>query len=215
MIKTAQEIFEIHTYTLLASTKYPLHIFQKNGNIWKVNVQHPKHALVLLQKLKDDTPYKLCGTYIDDSNYYITTINSVSKENHAWLWEIFNGPIPEDHQIEHIDNKHSNHYDNRLSNLRLVARTLKRNTSGYPGVHQDGKDGSWIASIRIPWLDRPEKSFKTKEEAIVCRRVMELFINENFNGVYAIEFDEKDLDLNAWNSKNPMFLEWKRRKMEK
>ena len=217
MIKTAREILEMDTYTLQASGKYPLLIFQKNGNIWRVNVQHRKPAMALLEKLREETPFKLCGTHTG-SKYYITTINGISKENHRWLWELFKGPIPEGNQIDHVDNKHTNHLDNRLDNLRLVTisqqrqnRSLTNNTSGYPGVYQHGVRQEWRASIRIPGGKRPEKAFKTKDQAIKCRKVMELFVNEKFNGIYP---HNENVDLNAWEYKNLLFLEWKNRKIK-
>ena len=224
MIKTAREILDMDTFTLQASGKFPLHIFQTNGNIWKVNVQHNKPATVLLEKLRLETPYKLCGTHTG-SKYYTTTINGISKENHRWIWELFKGHVPEGLQLDHIDNNHSNHIDNRLENLRCVFgrtqqnqnRSLKSNTSGYPGVYFHEGRREWRASIRIPesfnpeysGSKRPENAFKTKEQAIECRKVMELFVNEKFNGIYPVKNIE-DLDLNVWKFENPLFLEWKK-----
>ena len=61
------------------------------------------------------------------------------RYTHRVVWEIFNGEIPENMEIDHID---GNPLNNRIDNLRLVSRIVNarnskmnsRNTSGIAGV---------------------------------------------------------------------------------
>lgn len=58
---------------------------------------------------------------------------------HRVIWEMHNGPIPEAHEIDHIN---GNTADNRIENLRVVSRQQnaknlrlqRRNRTGIPGV---------------------------------------------------------------------------------
>lgn len=79
-------------------------------------------------------------SYANGSNGYIR----ISRDNvvhylHRWLWEQFFGPIPVDHEIDHINGVKT---DNRLKNLRCIHQSIqhknkpkgKNNTSGVMGV---------------------------------------------------------------------------------
>jgi len=45
---------------------------------------------------------------------------------HRELWAAANGPIPDDHEVHHINRKR---WDNRMENLRLLARSEHRSLS--------------------------------------------------------------------------------------
>lgn len=75
--------------------------------------------------------------------------------HHRIIWELFNGVIPDNMQIDHIDGDRSN---NNIENLRLVLkdensrnrRISKNNTSGYHGIVYDkryeGKIQAYISN---------------------------------------------------------------------
>ena len=118
MIKTAREILEMDTYTLQASGKYPLLIFQKNGNIWRVNVTQPDLALAKMESMKLETPYRLVDYKMSTGHMHIQ-IDGKKFKQHRLLYEIFVGKIPEGMDIDHINEIKD---DNRIENLRLLSR---------------------------------------------------------------------------------------------
>ena len=73
---------------------------------------------------------------------------------HRVIWEMFNGPIPDGLQIDHINRIKS---DNRIENLRLANNSQnqqnkdmqKNNTSGYIGVGWHKLIKKFAARIRI------------------------------------------------------------------
>jgi len=91
---------------------------------------------------------------------------------HRFIWEVTNGPIPDDREIDH---RNGNKTDNRVENLRLVThreniqnRSDKRNgttTSKYPGVSWHKSNQKWIAQIRINGVRRSLGCFNTQELA--------------------------------------------------
>ncbi|HDD9014168.1 TPA: HNH endonuclease [Escherichia coli] len=105
---------------------------------------------------------------------------------HRIIWEMFNGPIPEGHQIDHIWH---DRLDNRIENLRLVTVTennrnqskFKTNKSGVTGVHWDKKRKKWVVTI---WNNNKIKylgGFENIVDAIAVRKSaeMELGYHEN------------------------------------
>lgn len=74
------------------------------------------------------------------NGYYFITLNGRSIGSHRIVWELFNGKIPDNMFIDHIDTNRTN---NKLCNLRIVTkqqnaqnRTVqKNNKSGMQGVN--------------------------------------------------------------------------------
>ena len=172
---------------------------------------------------------KVCGT-LNNDDYLITNIGGESNSNNRWLWEAFNGPIPQGYEVNHIEISddgnivHDTNHSNRLSNLELLTKQQnlqysgpqKNNKSGRTGVRKvekEGRPNRYETSICVKGRRR-SKEFKTFEEGIVARDVMEIFVNECFNGKYPKEF-QNDIhvgDLKIWNINIPEFLVWKEEK---
>lgn len=89
--------------------------------------------------------------YIDRHDYIKIMVLGKNLYAHRIAWELFNGKIPEDKEIDHIN---GNTLDNRISNLRLASRTQnnanrKHHTSTpYKGVSYFTRDNKWRARIK-------------------------------------------------------------------
>lgn len=90
---------------------------------------------------------------------------------HRIVWELFNGPIPEKKEIDHINGIRS---DNRIENLRLVNRSennqnRKRARSdsktGRIGVGYHKSSGLYLARIRLNGTSQTIGYFKDIEDA--------------------------------------------------
>lgn len=73
---------------------------------------------------------------------------------HRVLWELVNGQIPSNKEVDHVNGNKS---DNRLSNLRLATPFQNRcnagkrahNTTGIKGVFWDRAREKWVAYIGV------------------------------------------------------------------
>lgn len=86
----------------------------------------------------------------------------------VWLW--FHGCHPSG-EIDHIDRDKMN---NKISNLRIVSRSVnmqnhvyanKNNISGLRGVHMDKRRNRWVAAITINGRNKTIGSYQNKEDA--------------------------------------------------
>lgn len=80
---------------------------------------------------------------------------------HRVIWEMFNGPIPEGMEVDHIKEirETGGIADNRIENLQLLSPAenkrksckIKRsnNKSDKVGVHFDEEKGAWIAQAMV------------------------------------------------------------------
>ncbi|HBC8488047.1 TPA: HNH endonuclease [Escherichia coli] len=94
------------------------------------------------------------------------------------VWELHKGPIPEGHQIDHI-----NHctWDDRIENLRLVlpsdnSKNLSRainNSTGVTGVYFNKKACKFQAYIQINGLKKYLGLYDTIEDAKQARKQAE------------------------------------------
>lgn len=111
--------------------------------------------------------------YKDSTGYIRTTINHEKIRLHRFLIPNVNNNLV----IDHINNDKT---DNRKSNLRII--THKQNTtransnqnpkSGYTGVYETPRN-TWVSYIENN-NKRYNKTFKTKQEAIIQRFIWEL-----------------------------------------
>lgn len=76
----------------------------------------------------DGTVINRFGKHVGFTNghgYRYISVNNKKEEEHRFIWEAFNGEIPEGMEVDHINTIRT---DNRLDNLRLVSSSEnKRN----------------------------------------------------------------------------------------
>jgi hypothetical protein len=96
---------------------------------------------------------KFAGS-LKKTNYYEIGYNKKKYQCHRIIFEMFNGEIPEELFIDHIDNNREN---NKIENLQLATKSennrkslmQKNNTSGYKGVTLEKRRNIWRANILI------------------------------------------------------------------
>lgn len=98
-------------------------------------------------------PGDVAGT-LTKNGYIHVKIKQKRFYAHRIVWEMRNGKIPEEMQIDHINH---NRTDNGIENLRLVTRSDNRknsgkyanNSSGVNGIHWCNERKKWVAQIRV------------------------------------------------------------------
>lgn len=96
---------------------------------------------------------KPAGT-LTKNGYVRVRINGQLLMAHRLIWEMFNGPIPEGFEIDHINHVRT---DNRIENLRLVTHAdnaknqsiRKNNKTGRCGVSWKDSCKKWCAQISV------------------------------------------------------------------
>ena len=127
--------------------------------------------------------------HVSDSGY---VVNRSEREGgckttirlHRFVWELVNGPIPDDMDIDHINR---NRLDNRLENLRLATRSQNlanspdryENQTGYRGVarRRNGKYRGYV------WKDCKQHwtaTVDTAEEAAQLRDDLAIGLHGEF-----------------------------------
>lgn len=128
------------------------------------------------------------GTLVS-KGYIGIKYNAIPHRAHRIIWEMFNGKIPDEMQIDHINGIK---IDNNISNLRLAtASQNKQNqmgayksnkTSGIRGVSYHKLSGKWVAQIKLKGKVAHLGLFKTKEEAGEVARLKRLELFGEFAG---------------------------------
>lgn len=89
---------------------------------------------------------------------------------HKIIWEMYNGPIPEGMQVDHIDQDKLN---NKLENLRLATPQQNNHNSSrsvgnskYKGVYKAGwSEDKWFAKLTIGGKQKYFGTYPSEEEA--------------------------------------------------
>ena len=105
-----------------------------------------------------------CGS-LKSSGYRDIRFNGAMHKEHRLIWEMFNGPIPNDVEIDHINRIRD---DNRIENLRLATRSQNQhNRTDTKGVSLDNRNPRprWRAILQINKVKRLIGTFDTEEEA--------------------------------------------------
>ncbi|HBE9079080.1 HNH endonuclease signature motif containing protein [Serratia fonticola] len=111
---------------------------------------------------------------IDGKGYIRVMVNRKFYLAHRIIYEMHNGKIPIDMQIDHID---GNRVNNVVGNLRVATASTnqrnkkkqRNNTSGVTGVCFDKNTGKWVARLFRRHLGK----FSKFEDACEARRVAE------------------------------------------
>jgi hypothetical protein len=124
-----------------------------SGLRWRLNFEYPR------------ANGKPVG-YLDRSTGYWVYSSKVNLYCHRIIWEIFNGPIPEDMMIDHKDGNKAN---NNIGNLRLVTYSQnninkkKYCAQKYKGVYLNKK--GFMSRICVNGKDVYLGTYPTQEEA--------------------------------------------------
>ena len=130
----------------------------ENGNLyWKETFHNKARKGHIVGTKKQNGYYEVQYQY---KRYYI----------HRLIWEYFNGPIPTNQVVDHINGIP---YDNRIENLRLLNHNQnlinidKRSTnkSGYRGISWDKTHQCWVAALSYQGKRVFRKYYKDKEQA--------------------------------------------------
>ena len=122
---------------------------------------------------------KKAGTVRPDG-YTVINLNATFHLAHRIVWQMHNGSIPVNHQVDHINHNRS---DNLISNLRLVSnaenaknrRITDKNKSGTVGVNWDVRRQKWRSTIMVNYKCTHLGYFESLVDAVNARREAETF----------------------------------------
>lgn len=127
--------------------------------------------------------------HINESGYSRFRYKSKNYLAHRVIWEMHNGDIPDEMEINHINH---DKIDNRINNLRCVEKLCNmwnlpksaRNKSGVVGVRFNERRGFWEADIRVKGKLHHLGFFATISEAIKAREQAVIYFgfHENHGG---------------------------------
>lgn len=102
------------------------HIISNTGNEFKAHNDKQSNYLALNLYVLDDngdrikipTTRKYKGAK-KETDTYVYKLKTITLHRIVWAW--FKGEVPEGYIVDHKNNKHATHYDNRLENLQLLT----------------------------------------------------------------------------------------------
>ena len=114
-------------------------------------------------------------TWSTDGGYLYCWVNGRRKRHQIHVWEEVNGPVPEGHEIDHINGDRT---DNRIDNLRLVtrqdnmrnAKVYKTSKTGVPGVCWSKAKQRWRAYV-VDSYKQTHLGYYTDWFEAVCARM--------------------------------------------
>lgn len=104
-----------------------------------------------------------------ENGYETITVNYKAYYTHRLVWMFYNGVIPPNMFVDHIDGNPKN---NAITNLRIVTEhesslntKAKGGSSHFKGVHKSSRGNGWIAQITFKGKVRHLGTFKTEKDA--------------------------------------------------
>jgi hypothetical protein len=135
----------------------------------------PDGTLVWKKTPRTDRIGKPFG-YLDPTiGYRVGWLHGKRAYAHRLVWSLYNGPIPDGFEIDHINGDRA---DNRIENLRCVSRArnhrnTKRNwnnSSGTTGVYYSSSKQRWCAEIMKDGKRQHIGFFVSLEDAVRARK---------------------------------------------
>ena len=86
--------------------------------------------------------------YLRNTGYHHFNVNRKDTLWHRFVWEAFNGKIPDDMEIDHID---SNKLNNNIDNLQLMSRSANASKGNVKYTRKDIQDVNYLRSIGMTY----------------------------------------------------------------
>lgn len=109
---------ELNIYSKWGYLAFSLYELDENGNRIKVPITRKR---------------KYRGS-VKETDSYIYKGGSITLHRAVYAW--FHGEITEGLVVDHVDNKHTTHYDNRLENLQLITQKENSTKNRIKGKHK-------------------------------------------------------------------------------
>lgn len=99
---------------------------------------------------------------VDGTGYRRVMLGKKHYKMHRLIWIMFNGDIPDGLFVDHIDRDKSN---NKISNLRLLTKSMNTRNQNALGVTWDAARRKWRAQASVGDITVFLGRFDTKEAA--------------------------------------------------
>lgn len=157
--------------------KFNLDLYPSQSEVRELFCYSPSSGFIYWRSSRNSKKAGEIAGRIDSNGYAKVYYRRCSLPVHRLIWLYMTGEMGS-FEIDHINGIKS---DNRWENLRAVTRSenMKNtslrsdNKSGYPGVSWNTKDKRWIARICVGGARKSLGSFKSVEDAIAAKKVVE------------------------------------------
>ena len=140
---------------------------------------------VLYWKVKPAIQYNIgdvAGFFCEKRGYIIVQYKRVKVMAHRVVWEMFNGRIADDMEIDHIDHSRKN---NNISNLRLVTKSDNMKNKSMYSSNKTGVVGVSYCKTKKKFISKIGKRIllttSNFEEAVKARKSAEIALNYHKN----------------------------------